>query len=271
MKRALKNLAALCCAALMLLGSARAEALNVLLIGLDGDGETGRSDTMMLCRIDEESCEVRLASFLRDLYVRIPGYGRTRLNAAYVYGGAPLLRQTLEECFGVTIDRSLTVNFSLLKSLVDDMGGVEITLTQAEARHLNETLGGAPDLKEGAQLLDGYQALSYSRIRKIDSDFQRTQRQQNVIRALVERARSLSWISLARLAVRYLGEVETDLSLGDLSALLPLARQADLSNLQSARVPFEGAYEEAVIDGMQVLVPDLEANRAQLAAFWDAP
>ena len=135
----------------------------------------------------------------------------------------------------------------------------------------NETLGGAPDLKEGAQLLDGYQALSYSRIRKIDSDFQRTQRQQNVIRALVERARSLSWISLARLAVRYLGEVETDLSLGDLSALLPLARQADLSNLQSARVPFEGAYEEAVIDGMQVLVPDLEANRAQLAAFWDAP
>ena len=266
MYRFWKHAAAMLLAAVLLLGTARAEAMNVLLVGVDSEDGAGRSDTMMLARVDAESGEVRLVSFLRDLYVSIPGFGRTRLNAAYVYGGVELLKSTLNETFGVEADRTVTVDFSLLRELVDAVGGVEVHLTRAEAGQINKELDGSA-LTEGTALLNGEQALCYSRIRKIDSDFQRTARQQTVIAALLKRAGEMDLFSLARLATRFLGKVQTDMTLADVAALMPLVRHADEWTLETARVPFAGAYSDETIGGMQVLVPDLAANRRKLAAF----
>ena len=129
MMRFPKRAAALVCAMLVLLTSLSAQAapFSVLLIGVDTAGEAGRSDVMMLASVDPEAGDIRLVSFLRDLYVSIPGHGKDRLNAAYFYGGEALLKRTLEENFGVSVDHTLTAHFPTLVSAVDLMGGSSST------------------------------------------------------------------------------------------------------------------------------------------------
>lgn len=106
----------------LLAGAALGEesALNLLLIGTDTYEEdaAGRSIAMLLMRIEPKSKEVRLVSFLRDLYVPIPGYGSTRLNAAYYFGGEEL-KTALFQNFGASVDRTVKVNFSLLADVID--------------------------------------------------------------------------------------------------------------------------------------------------------
>ena len=273
MKRALILLVAL----MLLLPRAYAgeNALHLLLIGVDSsaEGQRGRSDTMMLARVDAATGSVRLVSFLRDLYVPIPGHGKTRLNAAYFYGGETLLKETLQKQFGVTIDRTVTVRFSVLEELVNQLGGIEIELLEKERLHLNRLLeesgmGSEKLAQAGSQRLNGRQALMYSRIRKIDDDFQRTSRQQTVIAGMLERLSEMSTWQLMGLALKYIGKVETDLTLQDAARLAPmLASMEDLS-FRTAQVPFEGAYTDETVNGMMVLKPDLSRTRKQLEAFF---
>lgn len=271
--------AALACAVLVLLTSLSAQAapFTVLLIGVDTAAEAGRSDVMMLASIDPEAGSIRLVSFLRDLYVTIPGHGKDRLNAAYFYGGEALLKRTLEENFGVSADHTLTAHFPTLVRAVDLMGGLEVDITEAEREQLNKILqdynrqvGLSQNdglLEEaGTQLLGGRQALSFCRIRKIDSDFQRTGRQQRLVQSAAERLVTLEPLPLIRLALALLSEVETDLELGDLAALAPLLG-GDALDIQGAHVPFDGTYADETIGGMMVLTPDLAANRSQLKRF----
>ena len=250
------------------------QTLHLLLIGVDSQspGKAGRSDTMMLAQIDLQTHDVRLVSFLRDLYVLIPGHGRTRLNAAYFYGGEELLKETLQKNFGVAVDRTVTVHYSVLADLVDELGGIEIDVTEAERRHLNKLLedygGTVPDVEiPGLQRLSGLQALTYSRLRKLDSDFQRTSRQQTVLAAMLKQmARMTKW-ELFKMAVANLGKVQTDFTLGDLYRLSPMfGKVADL-NIQTAHVPFDGTYTDETINGMMVLKPDLEKNQNLLEQF----
>ena len=135
----------LCAACLAgLTGTSRAEGkpLQIQLIGVDayGDADRGRSDTMVLVQADPAAGSVRALSFLRDLYVAIPGCGTTRLNAAYSFGGEKLLKTTLKNNFGVEIDRTVTVSFDSLCHIVDALGGVELEVTEAEREQLNGIL-----------------------------------------------------------------------------------------------------------------------------------
>jgi len=250
---------------------AQEEAMNILLIGVDtANGErSGRSDAMILVRADVQSGVIRMVSFLRDLYVSIEGVGRTRLNAAYFYGGEELLKATIRDQFGIAVDRTATVHFAMLEQLVDQLGGIDIEITPQERRQLNALLkdNGSAELPEGAQHLNGRQALYYSRIRKLDSDFQRTSRQHTVIAAMLKQASALNPWQLLGLAISTLPQIQTDLTLGDLAALLPLAGRLEELSFQTAHVPFEGAYRDETINGMMVLNPDLEQNRKKLHDF----
>ena len=277
-----KRLFVLLAAFILLFGQAHAQAqgVNILLIGVDTlqEDANGRSDTMILVHVNPETADIRMVSFLRDLYVPIPGVGKTRLNAAYVHGGEELLKQTLSDNFGVTVDHTVTVHFSMLADLVDQLGGIEIEVTSAERSQINKLLkdyntstgqrGGELEAA-GLQRLTGKQALCYSRIRKIDSDFQRTSRQQTVITAMMKRAGELGYWQLLKLALANLPKVQTDLSFTDIVTLAPLVTQLDRLNLQTARVPFDGAYHNETINGMMVLVPNLDRCRTQLQDFLD--
>ena len=145
--------------------------INILLVGQDRYVGTARqrSDTMLLCSINPETKKVSMISFLRDLYVQIPGgYSDNRLNAAYAFGGFPLMADTFYANFGITIDGFFEVDLAGFRSIVDILDGVDVTLTAREA----EVVGVGSE--EKLYHLNGKEALSYAQIRKLDSDFGRT-------------------------------------------------------------------------------------------------
>ena len=235
--------------------------VNILLIGQDArEGEAGsRSDSIMLCTYNPQQNTVHLTSFLRDLYVPIPGHGSNRINAAYAFGGSKLLKKTVEENFQLNIDGTVQVDFSQFSDIIDLLGGVSITLRPDEAAVINEETGS--DLTEGLQTLNGQQALAYTRIRKLDTDgdFSRTSRQRTVIHAILNGYRNAGTGTLLKLVYNLLPMIDTDMEAGELMALA-VCVVPGLSDLTfySQHIPAAGDYQDQRIDGMSVLVPDLQ-------------
>lgn len=256
------------------------QELKVLLVGVDSlqGVEEGRSDAMMVAFIRPQTGQVKLISFLRDLYVKIPGKGSHRLNSAYAWGGAQLLRETLFDNFGIQVDHILCVDFSAVVKLIDKLGGVRISLNEKEMRQLNSILryyNKQQGIFEedglmtaaGEQRMTGKQALSFSRIRMMDSDFQRSLRQHKVLAAVLEQARHLDEDALRDLSVQLFGIVHTDLSVEAILQLLPLLTGKQAIGVEGMNIPVHGGYYEDVVAGMMVLMPNLQKNRDAVEDF----
>ena len=248
--------------------------INVLLVGQDRrEGQVRqRSDAMILCTVNKSEKTLTMTSFLRDVWVRIPGYYDERLNVPYAIGGFPLLNETLEYNFGVSADYNIEVDFSGFENAVNLVGGVDISLTSAEAALLNKnhTDWG---LTSGMNHLTGKQALEYSRIRKLDNDFGRTNRQRTVLTALMSSVSSLGTSQLLDLAKGVLPMITTDMSDADiLSLTMELAPLLPQLKIVSNRVPLEGAYQFASISGKSVIVispENMEKTVASLKTLMD--
>lgn len=219
--------------------------INIMLIGQDrrpGEGRQ-RSDTMILLTVNKSKKTITLTSFMRDQYVQIPGYKNNKMNAAYAFGGMKLLNETVETNFGVKIDGDVEVDFNNFKKLIDMLGGVDITLTKKEANHLNT--GNKWNLSAGTQRLNGEQALAYSRIRKIDSDYRRAERQRNVITSLINRYKSLSAMDMLGMLDDILPLVTTNMSKGEIidfiRAVAPMLGSAELNTM---RIPLDGTFKQ---------------------------
>ncbi len=246
--------------------------INILLIGQDrreGEGRS-RSDAMILCTINKSTNTLTMTSFMRDMYVQIPGYRDNRINASYAIGGMELLDACIEKNFGVQIDGNVEVDFSGFQQVIDKIGGVDVELTSAEANYLNErgnwdieNNAGTWNLKAGTNHLNGSQALAYSRIRYIgNGDFGRTNRQRTVLNALIEKAKTMSITELNSLLRELLPLLTTDMKDSDiLSCAAQLFALLPQLTLNTVRLPADGAYTMTMIDGMSVLLPDLEKNR----------
>jgi len=249
------------------IGGPGSDLLNILLIGQDSrEGEEGaRSDSMILCTYNKTTREMTMTSFLRDLYVPIPGHGSNRINAAYAFGGTRLLKKTIDQNFCIAIDGCIEVDFSHFSEIIDQLGGVEMELRQDEAEAINRQTGS--ELTEGLQQLDGFQALTYARIRNLDldGDFSRTNRQRKVINALVDSLRDSSIQELTPVIGSILPMLTTDLNRAQLLLyaleLLPNLREIDI---HSQRIPADGTFQDKTIDGMSVLVADMGAQRQHL-------
>ena len=125
------------------IGGPKSNLINIMLIGQDrrpGEART-RSDSMILCTFNKKTGQMTMTSFLRDLYVQIPGYQDNRLNVAYAAGGMPLLNETLKHNFGIHVDGNIEVDFTQFAQLVDLMGGVSMELRQDEANSINQSTG----------------------------------------------------------------------------------------------------------------------------------
>lgn len=223
------------------------EILNILLIGQDtrNANQRGLSDSMILVSVNKEEKTLVMTSFMRDLYIDIPGdrggYYRQRINTAYAVGGMPKLNATILHNFGVEIDNNVEVDFSGFKTIVDAMGGVDIELTKTEAWHMNK--GTNWGLKEGLNHLDGEQALAYSRIRKIDSDFYRTERQRTVLNKLFEKVRDMSVTQLLGLAKEFLPLITTDMSNSQITEyIMELAPLLPQLKITTQRIPIDGSW-----------------------------
>ncbi|MBQ8834405.1 MAG: LCP family protein [Oscillospiraceae bacterium] len=250
------------------IGGKRSGIINILLIGQDRrPGEArARSDSMILCSFNKNTKTLTLTSFLRDLYVQIPGYQDNRINSAYAAGGMTLLNDTLETNFGIQVDGNVEVDFSQFAQIVDLMGGVTIELRQDEADLINKDVGGS--LTAGSCLLNGEQALTYARIRKLDADgdFSRTSRQRKVIDAMIGAYKDSSLTTLLKLLDQVLPMVTTDIKNTRLVAYaLELFPMLSDITIVSQRIPADGTYSGQTIRGMSVLVADMEANREILS------
>ena len=250
-----------------LIGGTGSGIVNILLIGQDRrEGEeTARSDSMILCTYHRKTGNVTMTSFLRDLYVPIPGHHNNRINAAYSEGGAALLDRTLRENFDLHIDGNVEVDFSQFSQIIDLLGGVQLELREDEAAEINKETGSG--LSAGVQVLNGEQALTYARIRKLDADgdFSRTSRQRKLMNALLGSYRNIKWKDLLPLIDELLPLISTDMNYGRL-VLLAMQILPKLSDAQitSQRIPADGTFTDEKIDGMAVLSADLEANRQLL-------
>lgn len=249
------------------IGGPGSDIINVLLVGHDQaeEDQRPRSDSMILCTYHKKTKKLTMTSFLRDLYVPIPGHEDNRINAAYAEGGIDLLEKTLETNFGLHIDGGIEADFSQFADIVDLLGGVEIQLRQDEADYINEATDS--NLTEGTQKLNGQQALIYSRIRSLDGDgdFSRTNRQRKVLSSIMDICRDAGIPSLLKLIDDVLPMISTDMSTGQLLSLaLELLPNLSEMEVSSQHVPAQGTYTNETIHGMAVLVADTEAVQEML-------
>ena len=254
---------------------------NILLIGIDarGDSNAGRSDTMIILSINDKAKTITMTSLLRDCYVAIPGRGNNRLNAAHAYGGANLLMQTIELNFGIHIDGFARVNFVSFPQIIDNIGGVTVGIEENEIQYINRYLkeinrifGVAPedskypDGQTGANLLNGRQALAYSRIRYVGSDYARTGRQREVLNAVASKLRGMGIFEVDSFLNNTLPLISTNLDRGYVNSLISSAPSLLKYSIKEARVPADGMGTGVRIDGKSVISVDLVATRNYLNA-----
>lgn len=232
--------------------------IHILLIGEDArPGEDrGRSDAMLLCSIDTAAKKLTVTSFLRDLYVTIPGFTDHKLNSAYAWGGMKLLSETILLNFGIEIDACFAVDFRAFETVIDSLGGVDIFLTDEEAAYLS--------CPQGMTRLDGSKALMYARIRSIgQGDFGRTDRQRKLLQVMIERCKTMGTGQLHALLDELLPLVQTNAEqqriLQYCLELTPILTGG--CETQKLCIPAEGTYEYAWAKGMSILLPNLEENR----------
>lgn len=229
---------------------------------------------MILVSLNSATNEIGVTSFMRDCYVEIPDYGWDKLNAAYSYGGAELLMDTIEHNFGVRIDDYVSINFISFASIVDAVGGIDVDLTDAEAREINVILqaevneimgdGIYDDLLSGGGTnihLSGKQALSYARIRYVgNADFERTERQRKVVELVMDKMKTLNPVTLQNISSSVMPNVTTNMTTSKLYLLslrAPFLLTYERSQLQ---IPVDGSYYGQSTPSGDALIVDFDTN-----------
>ncbi|MFR2534663.1 MAG: LCP family protein [Clostridia bacterium] len=194
------------------------EYRNIALLGLDTREDTfsgSRSDCIIIVSINNKTNDVKLLSVYRDTYLDIEGHGLDKVTHAYAYGGPRLALNTLNKNLDLNITEFVTVNFETVKTVVNALGGVVIDVTDAEATQISGISKG------GRYTLNGDQALAYSRIRKIDTDYKRTERMRTVLNAVFNKAKSRGLTELNDLTDIIFPHLSTNISKNEIISLLP--------------------------------------------------
>ena len=245
---------------------------NVLFIGSDARSEVSgmRSDTMILFSIDKQNKKIKLTSFLRDSYVTIPSTGNKRkLNAACSSGGAQLVCDTLEYNFKTKIDSYVLVDFEAFTKFIDLLGGLDVPdVTAAEAKYLHDVVK-VPVVNEGMNHFTGGATLWYCRIRYLDDDFHRTQRQRKVISAIIDKVTHTSPVKLMSVIDEVMPMITSSLSRNDLLSLgLGSLTKFLHYDIEQHQVPAKGTWTNANVYGSgAVLKMDIEENTRLLHSF----
>lgn len=249
--------------------------VNILLIGNDSreNGEDGRSDAMILLSISRKTKKIYMTSLLRDMYVDIPGHDGNRLNAAYSFGGAELLMETIEKNFDISVNRYILVNFEAFAGLVDAVDGIELELTTEEIEYINGYLveyNVLTDRPQGTDNMDtsvsglvhlnGPQALAYSRNRYLGTDFGRTDRQRKVLTAVIKKLPSAMLNNAGGLMDGLLPNLTTNLTQNECFRLSLMAGKLLTYDIESDSIPQPGTYTDVTIRKMAVLEVDFETN-----------
>lgn len=260
------------------------KVLNIMLFGEDNHskGSTGRSDSMMMASIDNNSKKIKITSFQRDTYVYIPGHGYGKINSSYSLGGASLSIRTIEANFGVKVDRYAVVDFNTFKKIVDTLGGVTLKLDadevayinwqmyinhQTSARHLLEE-------KDGKIKLTGQQALWYARDRGYEGvqsgdDWDRTSRQRKFLETVFNSMKNASITQIIQIVSEVGPLVTTNLKKDEITGLVSHSLTYLKYSVKQYTVPQDGlwAYYTDPVAGSCIQISDMNKCRKKFAKF----
>ncbi len=227
---------------------------NIAVFGVDSrEGDvSGRSDAMMILSVDMKHHKVKAVSLMRDSLVSIEGYGKRKINSAYAIGGVELAIKTINQNFNMNITDYVSVNFTQLAGVVDALGGVEVEITEAERRNANKYIKEMAELEgieadlikeSGTVTLHGYQAVAYTRIRYVgNADFQRTERQREVMGKLMNKALDTSFVRYPSVVNKLLPMVETSLSNSEILRIAFRMLIFGKPTFEQGRFPIDGTY-----------------------------
>lgn len=254
--------------------------INIALFGIDStDTSSGRSDSIMVATLDPIHNKLKLTSFMRDSYVSINGYGYDKLNHAYAYGGPALSINTLNTNFGLNIADFIAVDFSSLPKIIDTFGGITLEITNEELKYINDYIESINSISgtnssniysAGIQHLNGVQALAYSRIRYTSGgDFERTQRQRNILTALFNEALNIPPSEYLNFISDLTQYVTTSL---DNSTMLKIATKISTMGLngisiEQERFPIDNYSEGKMINGVYYLTFDASITKRQVMNY----
>lgn len=208
---------------------------NIAIFGVDSRssnlGKGNRSDCIIIASINNQTKEVKLASVYRDTYVQIQGHGLDKINHAYSYGEAPLALGTLNTNLDLNIKEFVTVNFDSVAEAVDQLGGIKMTITDAEVKYINGYISETSSVtgKEsdkitsaGTYNLNGVQAVAYGRIRYTEGgDYKRTERMRDVIEAMLKKLQTKSIGEINSILDNVLPKIYTNIDSGSIIAEIP--------------------------------------------------
>ena len=248
---------------------------NVAIFGIDSRsdnyGKGNRSDCIIIASINNSTHDIKLISVYRDTYMQIEGHGLDKVTHAYSYGGAELAIKTLNENLDLNIKEFVTVNFDAVSDAVDALGGINMPITSAEVKYINDYIAETSRVtgkkseyitSAGTHTLDGVQAVAYSRIRYTSGgDYKRTERMRDVITAMLAKLKTKSVSQINNIADKILPQVHTNLSMTDLLSMVPAI--ASFNVAESIGWPYE--TKGATINGIWYGVPNtLKSNVEQL-------
>lgn len=231
---------------------------SVLFIGVDErPGETrSRSDVLLLATFNKDEPSIKMVSIPRDSYVEIPGRGLDKINHAHAFGGVDLAVETVEELLDIPVDYYVKLNFQAFVDIIDALGGVTVEVPFTFSEQDSSGKHNAITLYEGVQTLNGEEALAYVRMRKEDplGDIGRGQRQQEVVRALIKKAASITSVTKYDDVLDGLGDnIAMNLTFQNIVALHPFA--SSIKSMDSLKLEGENAY----INGIYYYVLDEES------------
>lgn len=254
------------------------EWLNILLLGTDVRDTTdyGRTDSMIVLSVNLATKEAKLTSFMRDIWVSMHGRSsKGKLNAACVYGGPELTMRTINENFGLNLRYYALVNLSCMADIIDLLGGLYLDVTEAERKALNKglfdlsSMSGMEQLEESGEqvLLNGNQAVAFARIRQIDSDYKRTERQRTVLTTIARRLQEEDPVTIVGIITKMLEYAETNMSMTQLMTLASVGMQMDMDNIEQFRIPADNTFKSGTFDGVWCIKPDFSKNKQLLHEF----
>lgn len=219
------------------------EIINVLLLGVDK--EENASDTIMILSLNEKKKTMKLASIMRDTYV-FQGEGMAnKINYAYHYGGIKGSIDTINLVFNLNINKYIKVDFEGLVSIVDNLEGIEVDINETERKIINTACKKNTLNNSGKVKINGEQALAFTRIRKIDSDFERTQRQRKVMRGIFQEIKKIDSFEYPKIIYKVFKMSETNLSLEEVLEVINTVYKYDESKLDELRIPIDGTWSHS--------------------------
>ena len=256
--------------------------VNVLLIGADRRAKKGayNSDTMMIATIDKAHNRLKLTSLMRDMLVEIPGYGYGKLNSAAARGGVQLLFDTIYLNFHIKITNYVLVDLYSFVEVIDAMGGVTVSMTAQEISSANDNIAGLNKqlgidylwdgfifADPGPVKLTGKQALGYIRIRHLDSEFVRVERQYDLLNIVFAQFMRMSATRQYNVLYDMLPLVETNLTNAQIIDIATAALSMKAKGILFYRLPVEGLFQNGKWEKRFVFFSDLPAMSLQLNAF----